>query len=162
MLRFDTLIIGSGLAGLSLALKLADRQKVAVITKKSFWTAPATGLRAELPRYLSSEDSLDEHIHDTLIAGAGLCDLKPTRYVVEHGRLAIDWLIAQGVPFTRDPGQTISATTSPAKADTAIAASSMPPMPPAKPCRTQSPPRRAPSQYHIAGTLYRHRPHHRQ
>ncbi len=104
MLRFDTLIIGSGLAGLSLALKLADRQKVAVITKKSLLDGASAWAQGGIAAVLSSEDSLEEHIRDTLIAGAGLCDPKTTRFVVEHGAPAIDWLIAQGVPFTRDSG----------------------------------------------------------
>ena len=104
MLRFDTLIIGSGLAGLSLALKLAERQKVAVITKKSLLDGASAWAQGGIAAVLSAEDSLEEHIHDTLIAGAGLCDLKTTRFVVEHGAAAIDWLISQGVPFTRDPG----------------------------------------------------------
>jgi len=53
-------------------------------------------------RVLSGEDSLDAHIQDTLLAGAGLCDETATRFVVEHGRAAIDWLVEQGVLFTRD------------------------------------------------------------
>ncbi len=102
MLRFDTLIIGSGLAGLSLALKLADHQKVAVITKKSLLEGASAWAQGGIATVLSQDDSLAEHIQDTLTAGAGLCDPATTRYVVEHGRQAIDWLIAQGVPFTRD------------------------------------------------------------
>ena len=104
MLRFDTLIIGSGLAGLSLALKLADKQKVAVITKKSLLDGASAWAQGGIAAVLSPDDSLDEHIHDTLIAGAGLCDPKTTRFVIEHGAAAIDWLISQGVPFTRDAG----------------------------------------------------------
>ena len=104
MLRFDTLIIGSGLAGLSLALKLADKQKVAIITKKSLLDGASVWAQGGIAAVLSPEDSLGEHIHDTLIAGAGLCDLKTTSFVVEHGASAIDWLITQGVPFTRDAG----------------------------------------------------------
>ncbi|HLP97314.1 MAG TPA: L-aspartate oxidase [Sideroxyarcus sp.] len=102
MLRFDTLIIGSGLAGLSLALKLADRQKVAVITKKSLLDGASAWAQGGIAAVLSRTDSLDEHIHDTLVAGAGLCDPATTRFVIEHGAAAIDWLISQGVPFTRD------------------------------------------------------------
>ncbi len=104
MLRFDTLIIGSGLAGLSLALKLADKQKVAVITKKSLLDGASAWAQGGIAAVLSPDDSLDEHIQDTLVAGAGLCDLKTTRFVIEHGASAIDWLISQGVPFTRDAG----------------------------------------------------------
>jgi L-aspartate oxidase len=104
VLRFDTLIIGSGLAGLSLALRLADRQKVAIITKKSLLDGASAWAQGGIAAVLSPEDSLDEHIHDTLIAGAGLCDPKTTSFVIEHGAAAIDWLISQGVPFTRDAG----------------------------------------------------------
>ncbi|MDO8413713.1 MAG: L-aspartate oxidase [Gallionellaceae bacterium] len=102
MLQFDTLIIGSGLAGLSLALKLADQQKVAVITKKSLLEGASAWAQGGIAAVLSAEDSLAEHIQDTLIAGAGLCDPATTHYVVEHAKPAIEWLIAQGVPFTRD------------------------------------------------------------
>jgi L-aspartate oxidase len=104
VLRFDTLIIGSGLAGLSLALKLADKQKVAVITKKSLLDGASAWAQGGIAAVLSPDDSLDEHIQDTLVAGAGLCDPTTTRFVIEHGASAIDWLISQGVPFTRDAG----------------------------------------------------------
>jgi L-aspartate oxidase len=102
MLKFDSLIIGSGLAGLSLALKLADQQKVAVITKKSLLDGASAWAQGGIAAVLSPEDSWEDHINDTHIAGAGLCDPATTRYVVENGKAAIDWLIAQGVPFSRD------------------------------------------------------------
>ena len=102
MLQFDTLIIGSGLAGLALALKLADRQKVGLITKKSMLDGASNRAQGGIAAVLAADDSLDAHIQDTLTAGAGLCDEAVTRYVVEHGKAAIGWLIDQGVPFTRD------------------------------------------------------------
>src|SRR5512139_11906 len=101
-LQFDALIIGSGLAGLSLALKLADRQKVAVITKKSMLDGASAWAQGGIAAVLSPDDTWDEHILDTHIAGAGLCDPATTRFVVEHAKASIDWLIEQGVPFTRD------------------------------------------------------------
>ncbi len=101
-MQFDTLIIGSGLAGLSLALKLADQQKVGLITKKSTLDGASGQAQGGIAAVLSSEDSFEAHIRDTLIAGAGLCDEATTRFVVEHGKAAIEWLIAQGVAFTRD------------------------------------------------------------
>ena len=101
-MQFDTLIIGSGLAGLSLALKLADSQKVGIVTKKSMLDGASGQAQGGIAAVLSSEDSLDAHIRDTLTAGAGLCDETTTRFVVEHGKDAIEWLISQGVPFTRD------------------------------------------------------------
>lgn len=101
MLEFDTLIIGSGLAGLTLALKLANHQKVGIITKKSLLDGASNWAQGGIAAVLSPEDSLESHIHDTVIAGAGLCDEAATRFVVEHGKEAIDWLIAQGVPFSK-------------------------------------------------------------
>ena len=101
-MEFDTLIIGSGLAGLSLALKLAHQKKVAVITKKTMLDGASVWAQGGIAGVLSQEDSLAEHIQDTLTAGAGLCNPDTTRYVIEHAKPAIDWLIAQGVPFTRD------------------------------------------------------------
>jgi len=102
LLQFDTLIIGSGLAGLTLALKLADRQKIGLITKKSLLDGASGQAQGGIAAVLSKDDTLDAHIQDTLTAGAGLCDEAVTRHVVEHGKSAIDWLIGQGVPFTRD------------------------------------------------------------
>ncbi|PIY04643.1 MAG: L-aspartate oxidase, partial [Gallionellales bacterium CG_4_10_14_3_um_filter_54_96] len=107
MLHFDTLIIGSGLAGLTLALKLADYKRVGLITKKSLLDGASSWAQGGIAAVLSGEDTANEHYNDTLIAGAGLCDPTATRYVVEHGKQAIDWLIDQGVPFTRDTASDI-------------------------------------------------------
>ena len=107
MLQFDTLIIGSGLAGLSLAIKLADHQKVGIITKKSLQDGASGWAQGGIAAVLSEEDTLDAHIQDTQIAGAGLCDPAVTRFVVEHGKAAINWLIDQGVPFTKDNTSTV-------------------------------------------------------
>jgi len=102
MLKYDALIIGSGLAGLTLALKLADQKKIAIITKKSMLDGASAWAQGGIAAVLSPEDSWAEHIQDTHIAGAGLCDPATTRFVVENGKAAIDWLIQQGVPFSRD------------------------------------------------------------
>lgn len=104
MLQFDTLIIGSGLAGLTLALKLADHQKVGLITKRTLMDGASSWAQGGIAAVLSGEDTPEIHTQDTLLAGAGLCDTNATRHTVEHGREAIDWLIAQGVPFTQDSG----------------------------------------------------------
>ncbi|MDH2915755.1 MAG: L-aspartate oxidase [Gallionella sp.] len=102
MLRFDTLIIGSGLAGLSLALKLADRQKIGIVTKKHLLDGASAWAQGGIAAVQSPEDSLDEHISDTQTAGAGLCDPVTTRFVVERGAAAVNWLIEQGVLFSKE------------------------------------------------------------
>ncbi|MFA7241785.1 MAG: L-aspartate oxidase [Sulfuricellaceae bacterium] len=102
MMQFDVVIIGSGLAGLTVALNLAERMKVAIVTKKTLFDGSSDWAQGGIAAVLADDDSVEEHIRDTLIAGAGLCDEKVTRVVVEHGREEIDWLIAQGVQFTKD------------------------------------------------------------
>ena len=72
--HFDTLIVGSGLAGLTLALNLANTQKVAIVTKRSLFDSASSWAQGGIAAALSTEDSLEKHIQDTLIAGAGLCD----------------------------------------------------------------------------------------
>ena len=102
MLTFDVLIIGSGLAGQTLALLLAERHSVALVTKKSLLDGSSNWAQGGIAAVLDTADSIAAHIDDTLVAGAGLCDPTATRYIVEHARPAIQWLIDQGVPFTKD------------------------------------------------------------
>ena len=102
MQRFDVVIIGSGLAGLTAALNLADRKKIGLITKKALIDGASSWAQGGIAAVLGDDDSIAEHIRDTLVAGAGLCDETVTRYVVEHGRGSVQWLISQGVQFTRD------------------------------------------------------------
>ncbi|MGH8743052.1 MAG: L-aspartate oxidase [Burkholderiales bacterium] len=102
MQRFEVLIIGSGLAGLTVALNLADHKKIGLVTKKALIDGASSWAQGGIAAVLGDDDSIAEHIQDTLIAGAGLCDEVTTRHVVEHGRESIQWLINQGVPFTRD------------------------------------------------------------
>ncbi|MGQ0579892.1 MAG: L-aspartate oxidase [Betaproteobacteria bacterium] len=102
MTRFDVAIVGSGLAGLTVALNLADRKKVGIITKREFLDGASNWAQGGIAAVLAKEDSPEDHIRDTEIAGGGLCNAEITRYVVERGRQAIEWLIGQGVPFTRD------------------------------------------------------------
>jgi L-aspartate oxidase len=101
-MKFDVVIVGSGLAGLSVALHLAQTRTVAIISKRELLDGASNWAQGGIAAVLDSGDSHDQHIADTLVAGAGLCDEAATRYIVEHGREAIEWLIEQGVPFTRD------------------------------------------------------------
>ncbi len=103
MQKFDALVLGSGLAGQALALRLAEAgRKVALITKKRIEDSASSWAQGGIAAVLDSSDSVEHHIEDTLVAGAGLCDAEATRFVVENGREAIEWLIGRGVPFTRD------------------------------------------------------------
>jgi len=101
-MNFDVAVVGSGLAGLTVALHLADHRRVVVISKRSLPEGASDWAQGGIAAVLDSGDSHDEHVDDTLIAGAGLCDEAATRYIVENGRSAIEWLIGHGVPFTRD------------------------------------------------------------
>jgi L-aspartate oxidase len=102
MLSFDVLIIGSGLAGQTLALLLADTRRVGLVTKRALLDSNSSWAQGGIAAVLADDDSVSEHIQDTLVAGAGLCDERVTRYVVENAPMAIKWLIAMGVHFTRD------------------------------------------------------------
>ena len=102
---FDVLIVGSGLAGLSAALHLAATHRVAVITKRTMQDGSSAWAQGGIAAVLSDSDSFAAHIEDTLVAGAGLCDLASTRFVVENAPAAITWLRELGVPFTREGEQ---------------------------------------------------------
>ena len=98
---FDVLIIGSGLAGQSAALRLANHCTVALVAKRTLDESASAQAQGGIAAVLDSQDSIDSHIEDTIIAGAHLNNLEATRFVVEQGKKAIDWLIKQGVPFTQ-------------------------------------------------------------
>jgi L-aspartate oxidase len=104
-LHFDVLIVGSGLAGLSSALLLAPTKRVAVITKRAVSEGSSGWAQGGIAAVWSKDDSFDAHIADTLVAGAGLCDLAATRRVVENAPQAIAWLQTLGVPFSEEDGQ---------------------------------------------------------
>ena len=112
--QFDTLIIGSGLAGLTMALQIADHKKVCIVSKREVSDSASSwaqgGIAAVLNSEVNNQDSIEAHIKDTLIAGAGLCDAEITRNVVTHAREAIEWLINQGVEFTREADNNLHLT----------------------------------------------------
>lgn len=102
MQQFDVLIIGSGLAGLSLALRTAANKKICLVSKRHINDSASNWAQGGIAAVLNNDDSNEAHIQDTLIAGAGLCDSAVTKKVVEHGKETIEWLIQQGVGFTRE------------------------------------------------------------
>ena len=102
MIETDVLVIGSGLAGQTLSLKLAARLRVALVSKKALLDGASSWAQGGIAAVLGDDDSIASHVHDTLIAGAGLSDPTTTQFVVERGKQMIAWLIEQQVPFTRD------------------------------------------------------------
>ena len=101
---FDVLIVGSGLAGLTAALQLAPTHRVAVLTKRQLADGASGWAQGGIAAVLAEGDSFESHVQDTLVAGAGLCDLAATRFVVEHAPDAIRWLQGLGVPFSQEDG----------------------------------------------------------
>ncbi len=99
----DVLIIGSGAAGLGLALRLADTARVVTLAKGALHEGSTYYAQGGVSAVLDAGDSIESHVQDTLIAGAGLCHSDAVRFTVEHGRAVIEWLSAQGTPFTREP-----------------------------------------------------------
>ncbi len=98
----DVLIIGGGAAGLTLALQLAARLRVAIVCKGPVNESSTYYAQGGIAAVLDAGDSVDKHVADTLSAGAGLCHEDVVRYTVENSTDAIDWLIGQGVAFTQD------------------------------------------------------------
>jgi len=100
----DVLIIGSGASGLSLALLLAATSRVAVVSKGPLGEGSTRYAQGGISAVLDDRDSIESHVADTLEAGAGLCRPEAVQFIVERGRGRIEWLIAQGVPFTTRTG----------------------------------------------------------
>jgi len=96
----DVLIIGAGLAGLSTALSLPSTLKVIVLSKKELTACSSHYAQGGIAASLAAEDSVEDHIADTLVAGDGLCDSSNTAEILTAGANAVAWLQAQGVPFT--------------------------------------------------------------
>ena len=104
-LQFDVLIVGSGLAGLSAALLLSQQYRVAILTKRAVREGSSGWAQGGIAAVWDKEDSFAAHVDDTLVAGAGLCDLKATQFVVEQAPNSIAWLQKLGVPFSEEAGQ---------------------------------------------------------
>ena len=96
-------IIGSGLAGLTVALHLADQRQVIVLAKRSLGEGATAWAQGGIVGVLGDDDSIDSHVRDTQDAGGGLVDEETARFVAERSAEGVAWLKAQGVPFTGDP-----------------------------------------------------------
>ena len=103
-MKADVLIVGSGAAGLTAALNLAETHKVAVIAKGALGDSASARAQGGIAAVLEEGDSFEAHVNDTMIAGAGLNDRKVVEHVVEAAPRAIQRLIALGVPFASENG----------------------------------------------------------
>lgn len=97
--RFDFLVLGSGIAGLMFALKVAERGRVAIITKKQRADSNTNWAQGGIAAVMSPEDSVELHVRDTLAAGAGLCHEDVVRAILGEGPAAIAELVALGMKF---------------------------------------------------------------
>jgi L-aspartate oxidase len=96
-------IIGAGLAGLTVALHLAADRPVVVLAKRNLDEAATAWAQGGIVGVLGEDDSIESHVRDTQDAGAGLVDEHTARFIAENSARGIEWLVAQGVPFSPDP-----------------------------------------------------------
>ncbi|UJF19038.1 L-aspartate oxidase [Vibrio sp. SS-MA-C1-2] len=104
----DALIVGSGAAGLSLALQIADSAKVIVISKQKKSEGSTYYAQGGIAAVFDETDSVTSHIEDTKIAGAGLCETETVKFIAENAKQSVQWLIDGGVPFDKDDKYTQS------------------------------------------------------
>ena len=100
MKQFDFLILGSGIAGLTFALQVAPRGRVAIVTKKDRAESNTNYAQGGIASVTSKEDTFELHVRDTLEAGAGLCKENVVRTIVEEGPARIQELIELGMKFS--------------------------------------------------------------
>ena len=104
MPQHDVIIIGSGAAGLTAALALAETRRVLVLAKGSLTGGSTAWAQGGIAAVLDAGDTFEEHIRDTMVAGAGLNRAETVEFVIENAPAAIDRLIALGVPFNEEEG----------------------------------------------------------
>ena len=98
----DVLIIGSGAAGLTLALHLAKNADVVILSKGALNEGSTYYAQGGIAAVFDENDSIQAHVSDTIIAGAGLCDKNAVQYTAENAKDCLEWLIAQGVDFDKE------------------------------------------------------------
>ena len=96
-------IVGAGLAGLTVALHLAERVPITVLAKRSLDEGATAWAQGGIVGVLGSDDSIESHLRDTCEAGAGLVDVQVARAIASGSAAAIEWLVRHGVAFTPDP-----------------------------------------------------------
>lgn len=102
--QFDFLVLGSGIAGLSYALRVADLGSVAIVTKKDTIESNTNYAQGGIAAVMDEHDSIQSHLSDTLVAGAGLCDEAVVKMVVREGPDQIRELIRLGASFSHENG----------------------------------------------------------
>jgi len=108
--HFDVIIVGSGGAGLSLALSLPDHFNIAVLAKSTLTDASTFYAQGGVAAVLDKTDSIEQHIDDTMIAGAQLCEIEAVKQTVEGGKPSVDFLLKHGVQFTLDEQEQLHLT----------------------------------------------------
>lgn len=108
--HFDVIIVGSGGAGLSLALSLPNHFKIAVLAKSALTDASTYYAQGGVAAVLDESDSIQQHIDDTMIAGAHLCEMNAVTQTVEGGKPSVDFLLEHGVKFTLDDQEQLHLT----------------------------------------------------
>jgi L-aspartate oxidase len=96
-------VVGAGLAGLTVALHLADHVKVTILAKRALTESATAWAQGGIVGVLHATDSIDQHVEDTMRAGAGLVVESTARHIAQHSAAAIQWLVDAGVPFSKDP-----------------------------------------------------------
>jgi L-aspartate oxidase len=96
-------VIGAGLAGLTVALRLASDRPVIVLAKRNLDEAATAWAQGGIVGVLGRDDSVESHVRDTQDAGAGLVDEHTARFIAERSAQAVEWLVGEGVPFSPDP-----------------------------------------------------------
>lgn len=104
LLEYDVIVIGSGAAGLTAALALAERLKVLVLAKGTLNSGSTAWAQGGIAAVLDAGDTFEDHVRDTMVAGAGLNRLETVEFVIERAPHAIDRLVELGVPFNTDGG----------------------------------------------------------